>query len=148
MWTVGRCIVYNRNGLMLLYVPLFLSLQFSSITIFHHTFLRNCVALKVETLFSRGQWTDSCVPESGYCCLFVPSFLHFSFNFLSHFSQELKLRRLKLGTHMDSWQIYRVYWNQATATYLSFFTSSFFFLNFFCFSNFQLIICLSSQIAL
>ena len=29
------------------------------------------------------------------------------------------LRRLKFGTHMDSRQMYHVYWNQATAAYSS-----------------------------
>ena len=64
----------------------------------------------------------------------------FSFFFLSNF-QTLKVfvtlfsgtvspRRLKLGTHMDSGQMYRVYWNQGAAGYLSLY--SFFFL-----SNFQ-----------
>ena len=55
----------------------------------------------------------------------------FSFFFLSNF-QTLKIfitffsgterpRRLKLGTHVDSGQMYRVYWNQATAIYSSLF---------------------------
>ena len=64
---------------------------------FRHTFLRNCEAQNIETLYTRGQWTDvSCIPESGCSCLFVPLFLHFSFspifkhwNFSSHFSQKL-----------------------------------------------------------
>ena len=151
----------------------------SHITIFRHTFLRSCEALRPSrlklgthvdsgqmyhayqnqaaaaylslyflvfffsnfqtlkffvTLFSgtvrpwgwnfvhSGQWTDSsCVSESGYCCLFIPLFLHFSFSqfFVTLFSGIVRLRRLKLGTHMDSGQLYCVYWNQATATYLS-----------------------------
>ena len=67
-----------------LYFFIFLFLQFSYITIFHHTFLtflRNCEALKVETWYTRGQWADvSCTPESGCCCIFVLLFLHFSFS--------------------------------------------------------------------
>ena len=43
----------------------------------------------------------------------------------------MRPRRLKLGTHVDSRQMYHVYQNQAAAAYLSF-ISSFFFL-----SNFQ-----------
>ena len=70
-----------------LYFFIFLSLQFSNIKRFRHTFLRNCEALKVETWYTRGQWADVlCVPESGCCCLSVPLFLHFSFSKFSFFS--------------------------------------------------------------
>ena len=57
----------------------------------------------------------------------VPLFLHFSFQFSNikifrHiFSGTLRSRRLKLGTHVDSGQMYRVYWNQAADAYLSFY---------------------------
>ena len=51
--------------------------------------------------------------------------------FITLFSGTVRSRRLKLGTHMDSEQMYRVYRNQAAAAYLSF-ISSFFFL-----SNYQ-----------
>ena len=62
----------------------------------------------------------------------------FSFFFLSNF-QTLKIfetlfsgtvrpRRLKLGTHVDSGQMYGVYQNQAAAAYIHPFISSFFFL--------------------
>ena len=72
-----------------LYFFIFLSLQFSNIKLFRHTFLRNSEALKVETWYTRGQWADVlCVPESG-CCLFVPLFLHFSFSQFSFFSVSL-----------------------------------------------------------
>ena len=40
-------------------------------------------------------------------------------NFSSHFFQELRPRRLKLVTHMDSGQMYLVYRNQAAAAYSS-----------------------------
>ena len=51
---------------------IFLSLQFSNIKNFRHTFLRNCVAWKIDTWYTRGQWADiSCIPESGCCCLFI-----------------------------------------------------------------------------
>ena len=79
----------------------------------------------------------SCIPES--CCCSYSS-LYFSFFFLSNY-QTLKVfvtlflgtvrpRRLKLGTHVDSGQMYRVYRNQAAAAYSSLYL--FFFL-----SNFQ-----------
>ena len=50
--------------------------------------------------------------------------------FVTLFSLTVKPRRLKLGTHVDSGQMYRVYRNQAAAAYLSFISS-------FSFSNFQ-----------
>ena len=37
--------------------------------------------------------------------------------FITLFSGTLRPRRLKLGTHIDSGQMYRVYWNQAAAAY-------------------------------
>ena len=40
------------------YFFIFLSLQFSHIKIFRHTFLRQCEALKVETWYTCGQWAD------------------------------------------------------------------------------------------
>ena len=42
----------------------------------------------------------------------------------------MRPRRLKLGTHMDSGQMYRVYRNQAAAAYLSLYFSFFFLSNF------------------
>ena len=64
-----------------LYSFIFLSLQFSNIKIFRHTFLRNCEAWKVDSWYSCGQWADVlCVLESCCCCLFVPLFLYFSFS--------------------------------------------------------------------
>ena len=83
-WADVSCIL--ESVCCCLPIPLFfifLSLQFSNIKLFCHTFLSNCEALKVETWYTRGQWADVlCVPESGCCCLFVPLFLHFlSLNF-------------------------------------------------------------------
>ena len=57
----------------------FFFLQYSNIKNFHHTFHRNCEALKVEIWCTRGQWVDvSCVPKSSGCCIFVP--FNFSFS--------------------------------------------------------------------
>ena len=57
-------------------------------------------------------------PLAAYLSLFFsfffPIFKHYTFS--SHISQELlSSRRLKLGTHMNSRQMYRVYQNQAAA---------------------------------
>ena len=69
-------------------------------------------------------------------------FLHFSFSnfqtlnfFITLFSGTVRPRRLKLGTHMDSGQMYLVYRNQAAAL-IHPFISLFFFL-----SNFQTLKC-------
>ena len=51
--------------------------------------------------------------------------------FVTLFSGTVRPRRLKLGTQVDSGQMYCVYWNQGAGVYSSF-ISSFFFL-----SNFQ-----------
>ena len=122
---------------------IFLSLQFSNIKIFRHTFLRNCEAWKVDTWYTHGQWADvSCIPESGCCCLFVLFISSFFFLsnfqtlkfFVTLFSGTVRPGRLILGTHMDSGHMYRVYRNQAAALICPF-ISSFFFL-----SNFQTLI--------
>ena len=66
--------VYRNQAAMYssLYFFIFLSLQFSNIKNLRHTFLRNCVAWKIDTWYTRGQWADiSCIPESGCCCLFI-----------------------------------------------------------------------------
>ena len=111
-----------------LYFFIFLSLQFSSFKKFCHTFLRNCEAWKIKTWYTHGQWVDvSCIPESGCCCLFVPLFLHLSFLsnfqtlkfFVTFFSGTVRPISLKLGTHVDTGQMHRAYWNQAAAAYLS-----------------------------
>ena len=49
--------------------------------------------------------------------------------FVTFFSGTVRSRRLKLGTYVDSGQMYRMYQNQATAAYLS--------LYFFFLSNYQ-----------
>ena len=39
--------------------------------------------------------------------------------FVTLFSGTVRPRRLKLGTHMDSEQVYHAYWSQAAAAYSS-----------------------------
>ena len=50
--------------------------------------------------------------------------------FITLFSGTVRPRRLKLGTHMGSGQMYHVYWNQAAAAYLSLYFSIFLSLQF------------------
>ena len=68
-------------------------------------------------------------------CPFISSFFFFSnFQtlkfFVTLFSRTVKPRRLKLGTHVDSGQMYRVYRNQAAAAYWSPYFFIFFLSNF------------------
>ena len=69
-----------------------------------------------------------------YAFFFLSNFQTLKF-FVTLFSGTVRPRRLKLGTHMDSGQMYRVYWNQVAAAYLSrysvFFLSNFQTLKFF-----------------
>ena len=68
-------------------------------------------------------------------CLFLFLFFFLSYFqtlkiFVTLFSGIVRPRRLKLGTHMDSGQMYRVYRNQAAAAYSSFYFCIFLSLNF------------------
>ena len=80
----------------------------------------------MEAWHTHGQWADvSCIPESGFCCLFISLFLHFSFQFstlkffVTLFSRTMRPRRLQIGTLVDSGQMYHVYQIQAAAAYSS-----------------------------
>ena len=80
-WVDISCIL-NEISLLLLLICSFVSSFFCPIFIkkFHHTFLRNCEAYKVETWYTHGQWVDVlCIPEPGCSVLFV-SLFHFSFS--------------------------------------------------------------------
>ena len=100
----------------------FLSLQFSNIKIFCHTFLRNCEAYKVDTWYTCGQWVDvSCLPQSGCCFLFVPYFFLSNVQkfkiFMTLFSRTLRPKMFKLGTLVDNGWRYYVYQNRTAAAY-------------------------------
>ena len=53
-----------------------------------------------------------------YFFIFLPNFQTLKC-FVTLFSGTVRLRRLKLGPHVDSGQMYCVFWNQAAAAYLS-----------------------------
>ena len=93
--------------------------------------------MKIGTHMDSGQmyhvyWNQA---VATYLSLHFFIFLSFQFStlifFVTLFSGTVRPGRLKLGTHMDSGQMYRVYRNQAAAL-IHPFISSFFFL-----SNFQ-----------
>ena len=60
---------------------------------------------------------------AAYLTLYFFIFLSLQFSnikfFVTLFSGTLSSSRLKLGTHVDSGQMYHVYWNQAAAAYSS-----------------------------
>ena len=94
--------------------------------------------LKLDTHVGSGQMyhvyqNQDAAPYSSLCfsiCLSLQfSTLKF---FVKFFSGTMRPRRLKIGTRVDSGQLYQVYQNQAAASYSSLYFSSFFFL-----SNFQ-----------
>ena len=130
-WTVGRCLVYTRIRLLLLIHP-FISSFF---------FLSNFQHWNFSSHFSQELWgledwnlvhkwtVGRCIVYTGITLLllirpFISSFFFLSNYqtlkfFVTFFSGTVRSRRLKLGTHVDSGQMYRVYWNQAAAAYLS-----------------------------
>ena len=126
--------MYTGIMLLLLFVPLF-CFYFSNIENFRHS-----GTVRPRKLVHT--WTV------GRCivCTTIMLLLHIypfisSFFFLSNFqtliffftlfSEIVRPRRLKLGTHMDSGQIYRVYRNQAAAAYSPFYFFIFLSLNVF-----------------
>ena len=134
-WAVGRCIMYTGIRLLLL-IRSFISFFFLSN--FQHW---NFSSHFSQELWGLEDWKLVYTwkvyrPESGCCCLFVPLFLHFSFQFstlklfVTLFSRTVSPRRVKLGTHVDSGQMYHVYRNPAAAAYLSLYFFIFLFLQF------------------
>ena len=141
-WTVGRCIVHTGIRLLLHICP-FISSFF---------FLSNFQTLKFFiTLFSGmlglegwnlvHMWTvGRCIVSTRIRLLllilslcffyfsFSPIFKHYLFS--SHFSQELWGLEGWSFVHVDSGQLFRVYWNQATAAYSSLYFFLFLSLNF------------------
>ena len=131
-------IVYQNQAAapyLSLYFFIFLFLQFSNMKNFRHTFRRNCETYKIETLSHvdtghmyrvyRNQ--AAAAYSSLFFFIFLSNFQTLKF-FVTLFSGTVMPRRLKLGTHVDSRQMYRVYRNQtAAAAYSSLYFSSFFF---------------------
>ena len=141
-WTVGRCIVYTGIRPLVLIRPFISSFIFLSslqtlkffVTLFSGTMRPR--RLKLVHTWTKGR----CIVYTGNRLLLLIHPFIFSFFFLSNFqtfkffvtlfSETVRPIRLKLGTHVDCGQMYRVYRNQAAGAYSSLY--SFFFL-----SNFQ-----------
>ena len=64
------------------------------------------------------QHQASAAYSSLYFFVFLSNFQTLKF-FITLFPGTMRPRRLKLGTHVDSGQMYRVYWKQAAAAYSS-----------------------------
>ena len=127
-WTVGRCIMYTRIRLhMSLYFFIFLSLQFSTLKFFITLFSGTVRPrrLKLGTHIDSGQMYHVYQNQAAaaYSSLYFFIFLSLKFSTLkflvTFFSGTVRPRRLKLGTHVDSGQMYHIYQNQASAAYSS-----------------------------
>ena len=121
-----------------LYIFIYLSLQFSTLKFFI-TLLSGTVRprrLKLGAHIDSGQMYHVFQNQAAaaYSSPYFFIFLSLQFStlkfFVTLFSGTMRPRRLKLGVHMDSGQMYHVYQHQASAAYSSLY--SFFFL-----SNFQ-----------
>ena len=128
---------------MLLHIHPFISSffflsNFLTLKFFVTLFSINCEALKIETWYTRGQWTNvSCIPESGCCCLLVllfSIFLSLQFSnmkiYVTLSSETVRSRRLKLITHGLYGWMYGVYRYHAAALIHPFIFSFFFLSNF------------------
>ena len=130
-WTVGRCVLYTGIRLLLL-IHHFVS-SFFFLSNFQHW---NFSSQFSQELWSLEDWNLVHTWTVGRCTMYTRIRLlllihHFvsSFFFLSNFqllkffitlfSGTVRPRRLKLGTHVDSRQMYLVYRNRAAAAYSS-----------------------------
>ena len=139
---MGRCTVYTRFRLLLLIHPFISSVFFLS----NFQTLRNFVALfsgtvrpiklKLDTHMEIGWMYSVYCNQAATSYLSLISLFFFLSNvqklklFVTLFSGTVRPRKFKLGTLVDSGWMYRVYQNQAAATYL--------FLYFFIFLSLQL----------
>ena len=129
MWTVGRCIVYTGMSAAAAYSSLYFAFFFLSnfytwkcfVTLFLGTVRPRRLKLVIHVENGRLYRV-----YLNHAAALIHPFI-FSFFFLSSFqtkifvtlfSGNVRPRKLKLGTHVDSGQMYRVYLNEA-ATYLS-----------------------------
>ena len=106
---------------------IFLSLQFSTLKFFATLFSGTVRyrRLKIGTHVDNGQMyhVHQNQAVAAYSSLYFFIFLSLQFStlkfFITLFSGTVSPRRLKLGTHTDSGQMYLVYWNLAAASYSS-----------------------------
>ena len=128
---MGRCILFTGIRLLLLIHPFVSSFFFLSsfqtlkffVTLFSGTMRPR--RLKLGTHVASGQMYLVYGNQAAALIRpFISSFFFLSNYqtlkfFVTFFSGTVRCKRLKLGTHIDSGQMYRVYRNQAAAAYLS-----------------------------
>ena len=106
-----------------LYFFIFLSLQFSTfkffVTLFSGTVRPRRLKLGIHMDSGQMYHVYQNQTAAAYSFLYFFIFLSLQFStlnfFITLFSGTVRPRRLKLGTHIDSGQMYLVYWNQAAA---------------------------------
>ena len=121
-----------------LYFFIFLSLQFSTLKFFVTLFSGTVRPrrLKIGTHMDSGQMYHVYQNQAAAAYLSPYFFIFYSLQFstlkffITLFSGTVRPRRLKLGIHIDSGQMYLVYWNQAAAAYSSLYFFIFFLSNF------------------
>ena len=110
-----------------LYFFIFLSLQFSTLKFFITLFpgtvrpRRLKPGLHVDSGQMYHVYQNQVAAAYSSLCFFIFLSLQFSTlkSFVTLFSGTVRPRILKLSIHMDSGQMYLVYWNQAAAAYSS-----------------------------
>ena len=135
---MGRCIMYTEIRLLLL-IHLLIS-SFFFLSNFQHW---NFASHFYRELWGLEDWNSTHPDSSGqiyhgyrnqtaaaYSSLYFFIFLSLQFSTLKFLSGTVRSRRLELGTHVDSEQMYCVYRNQAAATYLSLYSFIFLSLQF------------------
>ena len=128
---MDRCILYTGIRLRLLICPFISSFFFLSNFQTLKFFVTPFSGIVRPRRLKLGTHVDRCIVYTGIRLLlhihpFISSFFFLSnfqtLNFfVTLFSGTVRPRRLKLGIHLDSGQMYRVYRNQAAAAYLSFY---------------------------
>ena len=128
---MGGCIVHTRIRLLLLIHPFISSFFFLSnfqtlkifVTLFSGTVRSRRLKLGIHMDNGWMYRVYRNQPAASYLSIYFFIFLSNSqtlnFFFVTLFSETVRPRGLKLGTHVDSGQMYRVYRNQVSAAYLS-----------------------------
>ena len=152
MWAVGRCIMFTGISCCCLFILLFHPFSFSpifNIEIFRHTFLGN-YGTRVDSGQICHVYQNQAVAAYSSLYFFIILSLQFSTlkYFITLFSGTMRPRRLKLGTHIDSGQMYHVYRNQAAAAYSSHYFFIFLSLQFSALKIFVAFLSLSLQFSL
>ena len=132
MYTAIRLLLVHPFISLFFFLSNFQTLKFF-VTLFSVTVrprrLKLCTHMDSVQMYSENRNQAAAAYVSLYSFFFLSNFQTLRI-FITLLSGTVRPRKLKLGTHMDSGQMYPLYWNQAAPAYSSHF--SFFFL-----SNFQ-----------